>query len=483
MERFDIGKQKEVLWDMALTERSHGVRLQMHKLTRKGSVLETCEPWEGDHAGYAKIVFDGEKYRFYYRGGGKNENGTFGLECVAYSYDGKTFEKPNLGIYEYNGSKENNIVMMSDEPNNNYIDNFSIMLDENPACEPDAKYKAFWGHTVNGTKRLIYFKSSDGFHFERVMLLDIKGYFDSMNIAFYDHSIGKYRLYMRDFHDIDENNKNNKLEYEAETHVRDIRLCFSDDFIHWTEPAILDYNDPLEIQLYTNNIMRYGNSNMYIGLPTRYIDRAPDAVNYKYIPGVGEKRWMRLQEKADREFSAVSETMLMVSRDGYRFNRSLEAFFTPGVENGENWIYGDGYFAYGMIETASDFEGEPNELSLYVGHGYRTRPVTFERYTIRMDGFYSWRADFEGGEVITKPLTFQGSELSLNFATSALGYLRIEILDQDGAPIEGYDSGRLFGDSTARHCDFEKPLSDLEGKEIRFKISMKDCDFYSFKFH
>ena len=100
-----------------------------------------------------------------------------------------------------------------------------------------------------------------------------------------------------------------------------------------------------------------------------------------------------------------------------------------------------------------------------------------------MDGFYSWRADFEGGEVITKPLTFQGSELSLNFATSALGYLRIEILDQDGAPIEGYDSGRLFGDSTARHCDFEKPLSDLEGKEIRFKISMKDCDFYSFKFN
>ena len=141
MERFDIGNQKEVLWDMARAERSHGVRLQMHKLTRKGSVLESCEPWEGVHVGYAKIVFDGEKYRFYYRGGGKNENGHFGLECVAYSYDGKTFEKPNLGIYEYNGSKENNIVMMSDEPNNNYIDNFSIMLDENPACEPDAKYK------------------------------------------------------------------------------------------------------------------------------------------------------------------------------------------------------------------------------------------------------------------------------------------------------------------------------------------------------
>ena len=483
MDRFDVGNKREVLFDMELADSSHGVSLRMHQLTRKGSVLECDEPWEGEHCGYGQIIYDGEKYRLYYRGCGgndgvwKNENGDHGVWCVAYSYDGKHFEKPKLGIYEYNGSKENNIVMMNDEK---YIDNFAIMLDGNPACAADAKYKALMGYRVDGEKRLIYFKSGDGLHFEQVKILDVKGRFDSMNISFYDELIGKYRLYMRDYHTLDESNR---IEYEKEKHVRDVRLCLSEDFINWTEPAQLVYSDSLEIQLYTNNVMKYCNSDVYIGMPARYIDRAPDAVNYKYLPDVGGYRPILLQQYGGRGGTAMTETMLMVSRDGYHFNRSREAFFTSGMENGENWVYGDGYFACGMIETESDFYGEPNELSLYVPHGFRARPVSFERYTIRMDGFYSWRADFEGGEVITKPMTFCGSELSLNFSTSALGYLQIEILDADGNSIEGYDSGRLFGNSIARPCDFEKPLSELEGRDIRFKISMKDCDFYSFKFN
>ena len=99
-----------------------------------------------------------------------------------------------------------------------------------------------------------------------------------------------------------------------------------------------------------------------------------------------------------------------------------------------------------------------------------------------MDGFFSWRADFGGGEVITKPFTFDGDRLLLNFSTSALGYVRIEILDENGNAIEGYDSGRIFGNSVARPCDFTSPISALAGKPIRFKITMRDADLYSFKF-
>ena len=99
-----------------------------------------------------------------------------------------------------------------------------------------------------------------------------------------------------------------------------------------------------------------------------------------------------------------------------------------------------------------------------------------------MDGFYSWRADFEEGEVLTKPLTVEGDSLSINFATSALGYLTVELLDETGAPLEGYRSGRLFGNSIERPCDFEKPLSELKGKTVRMRFTMKDCDFYSFIF-
>ena len=99
-----------------------------------------------------------------------------------------------------------------------------------------------------------------------------------------------------------------------------------------------------------------------------------------------------------------------------------------------------------------------------------------------MDGFFSWRADFGGGEVITKPFTFDGDELLLNFSTSALGFVRIEILDEAGNAIEGYDSGRIFGNTTTRPCEFPSPLSALCASPIRFKITMRDADLYSFKF-
>ena len=99
-----------------------------------------------------------------------------------------------------------------------------------------------------------------------------------------------------------------------------------------------------------------------------------------------------------------------------------------------------------------------------------------------MDGFYSWRADFAGGEILTKPMTFAGEKLSVNFATSAMGALRIRFCDLDGNDLEGYDSGTLFGDSIDRPVEFEKSLADLSGKPVRMKLNLWDCDLYSFCF-
>ena len=82
--------------------------------------------------------------------------------------------------------------------------------------------------------------------------------------------------------------------------------------------------------------------------------------------------------------------------------------------------------------------------------------------------------------MISKPFTLEGNALTLNFATSALGYLQITLQDENGNDLEGYCSGRLFGNSISRPCDFEKQLSDLRGKTLRMKIAMRDCDFYSF---
>ena len=486
MKKYSGNISKELLWDLSIADRYSGIHKQTHAPIRKGSALDCAEEWEGEHCCYGQIIFDGEKYRLYYRGCGANggvwqkQNGEHGVWCVAYSYDGKTFIKPDLELFEYNGSRHNNIIMKWD---GGFIDNFSVFLDTNPDCPPDKKYKALSGYTYNWEANdvaLKLFTSPDGIHFTYDGdILRGCGKFDSLNICFWDADIGKYRLYMRDYHQLD---PAKALDCEFETHVRDIQLTFSEDFVNWTKPTPLSYgSDPYEFQLYTNNVFKYGSTDIFLAMPTRYVDRSVDKENYKYLPDIRGFRPM-LIEKYGRSGTAITETMLMTSRDGINFERTPEAFYTPGIENGENWVYGDGYFVYGMIETESDFVGEPDELSLYVCKGYRARPVNFERYTLRKDGFFSWRADFSGGEAVTKPFSFEGDELRINFSTSALGYVRIEILDENGKSIEGYDSGRLFGNSTDRPCDFEKPLSDLANIPIRFRISMRDADLYSFKF-
>ena len=479
--------KRTLLWDMSLTEKAEGIRVNMHRPIRKNVALKCDAPWEGEHCGYGQVMYDGEKYRLYYRGSGANagpwnmEDGTHSVLCVAYSKDGKNFEKPDLGIYEYKGSKHNNIVFMLGEKA--YFDNFAIFIDKNPNCPKDEKYKSVSMFLTNKEKdiyALKVYKSADGLHWQEAgLILEGKGAFDSMNIAFWDENLGKYCLYFRGYHDL---NPEYKIEHEKETHVRDIRVTYSDDFLNWTEPKFLDYKkDKTEFQLYTNGMMKYHRANIYLGLPTRYIDRSLDSVNYKYLPDLHGYR--EIMGKISRRSSiAMNDTLVMYSSDGVSFNRSREAFMTPGPENGENWVYGDCYFAHGMAQTESDFYGEPEELSIYAGTGYRSRPVTFERYALRLDGFFSLRADYEEGEVITKPIVIEGGKLSVNFATSAIGYLKIELLGEDGATIEGYTSQRLFGDSIDRPVDFEKPLADLSGKKVKMKITMKDADFYSFCF-
>ena len=60
----------------------------------------------------------------------------------------------------------------------------------------------------------------------------------------------------------------------------------------------------------------------------------------------------------------------------------------------------------------------------------------FRRYTMRIDGFVSVHASMQGGEFTTKPLTFEGSVLDLNFSTSVAGGILVEIQYPGGIPIE-----------------------------------------------
>jgi hypothetical protein len=170
----------------------------------------------------------------------------------------------------------------------------------------------------------------------------------------------------------------------------------------------------------------------------------------------------------------------MSSRDGRKWKRWEEAFMTPGPEREYNWVYGDCYPALGMIETESDLPCAPRELSMYTfDNHWSGMPTKLRRYTIRIDGFVSYHATYKPCKVVTKPFIFDGSSLSINFATSAVGHVRIRLISESST----LDSCELFGDSLDRKVVFEAgDVASLSGKPVRMEITMKDADIYSFRF-
>ena len=484
MEIVNIGSRREVCWDEALMDTCEGVRVEMHRPEYRNDALVCDEPWEGNCSGYFVLLPDGGQFRLYYRGSqwDVNEDGTGigthhpAMMCVAESKDGKTFKRINAGICAYWGSKENNILL-------DYIrDNIYFFKDTNPDCPPSSRYKGLAEHEGSN---LWLFESADGVHFEKVRLLCDDGAYDSMNVCFWDQGEKQYYLFYRGVHGegtVDGKWAPGQGNALHNTIIRDVRVRTSKDFITWSEPKMLDYGpEAEEMELYTNQVQKYYRANhMFIGFPTRYIDRYQDEVNFTQLPDW--KHRQKLIRFKGRSGTAFTDVAIMTSRDGLHFRRTDEAFMTPGIERGSNWYYGDNYLCYGMAETASDIPGAPNEISMYMGVDYRVKPVTLRRYAIRLDGFFSWRCDYKPGKIITKPLHFDGETLNVNFATSALGFVRIRLLDQNGSPIEGYDSGRLFGDSVDREVIFKKALAELAGKMVRMEITMSDADLYSFRF-
>jgi hypothetical protein len=191
---------------------------------------------------------------------------------------------------------------------------------------------------------------------------------------------------------------------------------------------------------------------------------------------------------SERYGRALTEGLLMASRDGVHFKRWNEGFLRPGIERKGTWNYGHQFIGWHAIETKGTLEGAPNELSLYAVESYWTDKFDLlRRYTLRLDGFVSAQAPMSGGELVTRPITFTGKTLRLNFATSAAGSLQVELQDEHGKPLPGFsldDCEELFGDTLDRrvHWKTKPDLSPLIGRPVRVRFVLRDADLYSFQF-
>ncbi len=485
----EIGSRRELFVDRHLIEHVDGVRIHMNRPQAREIVLVHDAPWEGTGSGYHSVFRDGDLYRMYYKAWHldvqpNKVNARAQLYCCyAESDDGVHWRKPELGLHDFNGSKNNNIVMVSQSHGESISDpgHCAVLMDDNPNAPPDARYKAI----IRAKKPhgLLAFQSPDGLNWKPIANRPVitNGAFDSQNLAFWDPTIGRYRAYWRYFTEGVTSGKAWKPGG-----VRAIRTATSQDFVNWDDEHDLTYVDsPLE-QLYTNQIKPYHRApHILIGFPTRYIDRGwSDSMRALPDPQGRERRAQAQQ----RYGTALTEALLMSSRDGVRFHRWNEAFLRPGVERPDAWHYGQQYIAWHVVETPSSLEGAPNELSLYASESYwHGNGSRLRRYTLRLDGFVSASAGFRGGRLLTKPVIFDGDRLQLNFATSAAGSVRVELQDMAGKPIEGFslaDCHELFGNSVARSVGWKGTgdLSAQAGQPVRLLFELKDADLYSFQF-
>lgn len=438
----DIGTRIEMFVDDFLIEpgSEKGAALRLHAPERREIVLTTDQPWEGNSSAYFTVFQEGPRYRMYYRGHTPADNSESQVTCYAESDDGIHFRRPNLGLHEFQGSQDNNIILSGSDSHN-----FAPFLDANPAAKPDERYKALAG--ISG--KLFAYASPDGIHWKKLRDAPVmtKGAFDSLNLAFWDPTAQFYRSYSRYF----------------DQGVRAVQGSQSSDFLNWSDPQPNRYDStaPLE-HFYTNATTPCpGAPHHLLSFPKRFVPER--------------------KKVAAMKDGGVSDALFMSSRDGLNWDRAfLEAWLRPGLDQ-KNWTQRSNMPAWGIVQTA------PDEFSMYVSEHYEWPDNRLRRVTIRRHGFASMHAGAGGGEFTTRPLTFAGNQLVLNYATSAAGSVRVEVQDQDGKPLPGLaldDMPELYGDELDAVVQWNSgsDLSKLASTSVRLRFVLRDADLFALRF-
>jgi hypothetical protein len=442
----DIGTRVEMFVDDQLIDPAgrRNISLELQTPIRREVVLTTDKPWEGIFSAYFTILQDGPKFRLYYRGSGPvGDSSERQYTCYAESTDGIHFVRPNLRLHEFEGSKDNNIILTGLASHN-----FAPFLDTNPAAKPNERFKALAGQA----SRLDAYGSPDGLHWKKLQAEPVitKGTFDSLNLAFWDTNAKCYRAFSRYF------------DRDAFKGYRSIQNCQSQDFLHWDEPQPNHYAAGVpKAHFYTNATFPCP------GAPYHYL-----AFPMRFIPE--RKKITEMKE------GGVSDAMFMSSRDGQNWDRShLESWLRPGTDQ-RNWTHRSNMPAWGIVQTT------PDEFSMYVSEHYGWPDNRLRRITVRRHGFSSAHATAGGGEFTTRPLIFSGDKLVLNYATSAAGSIAVEVQDESGKPLPGYalvDTKPLYGDEldAAISWKSKQDVSGIAGKTVRLHFVMQDADIYSLR--
>jgi hypothetical protein len=462
--------ERQLFLDPALLRERQEAELKVNPAVRRETVIRPDRPWEKHMISFFLTVRDeGGKLRMWYICRDDWGEGSQANLAYAESRDGIAWEKPELGIYEYKGSRANNLVG---------VHNLEGVVFQDPNMPPEQRYVyVTTAKPGSGPTGFYRYTSPDGLRWQRDPAPLIRAGSDTQNVAWWDERLGEYVIMVRGWNPDPRRRKVSRLTTKSLTtpiaikpNGRGFGNYFNDEI-----PTVLacDDQDPSRTDIYNIAAQPYAlDPRWYVGFPT-FLRRSAQTD----APG-----WHgRHMGPAEVQFVGSADSLAW-----HRYDRAAYAAPSLDAPDKKNMTFmgtglvfrGDEIWQYG-----TEFESVHGDVEAR----QRKTDGSIVRYVQRVDGFVSLDTGNREGLARTKPVRVTGKTLLLNLNTGALGELRVGLLDAAGKPIEGF---------TAAQCDAVEhngtgvkvtwkgagDLSALQGRDVGLEFRSTRTKLYSFRF-
>ena len=463
---------KQLFLDDHAVESMEGVKRVLHQPEKQGPVLR-ADVQGGQNAVQSRNApqWNSEKgvwewfYWSYYEvpPHGPRAREQMRVDCYATSTDLVHWERPSLGLYEWNRSKDNNICH---DPEGRSL--YHIYRDENEP-DPGRRYKGMFGFTERWLG-----VSPDGFDWTMLDLPAIPSHDESH--FFFDEIDRRYTLM-------------HKLPTEW---GRSVWLSRSADWAHWSEPVLVMHTDEIDRENRRKRIEAVVADPRYLAPPLiDGVDYNAETYHMAVMPYEGIYIGFPLifnpagaVPPPHGNFTALNQVELTVSRDLHQWDRVADRALFLGIEpwDGVNFdtaqilltgrpiVRDDDIWVF---HVAYRYRG-PRELYLKAGHDYTFEIGAMNLAKLRLDGFVSLDSD-GSGSILTKPFAVTAGNLRIN-ADASRGEVKAKLIDAETEkPLAG-QSGSITGD----HLDVVVIGNIMVGRPVRVRFTLNDASLYSF---
>ena len=380
--------------------------------------------------------------------------------AIAYaeSDDGLKWNTPNLGLFEWKGSKHNNIVIRG--PKNARASGPQILL--TVPKEQKRNYTYIMTYRTGGAGRdhdgMRLIGSHDGIHWETESDVRLKHlHSDTLNSIVYDPNRDRYLMTCR-AKDRYRRFKGNMIDTGAS---RRISVLTNDQL--WA-----DWGGNPQSLLIPDEIDAESDDNFFYGMPMHHYA----GIYWGFL-------WVfRMNDPIHTE--------LVTSRDGVHWKRSPKR--VPLIPLGEDGAWDDGMTFGGphWLEVGDEwwfyYAGHDG------GHDSKDRTAAIGLATCQKERLIGLHGPNNGGGVvITRLIKWPGGDLMLNAVSgpdAVGGKVTVRVSDAVRDVLDGFDHGdcNAFPGDAVRHKVTWKDgrsMDEFEGKVIRLEIFLQDADLFT----